>query len=1263
VNNSTESPATVEEDATVNILATANAGYVFSGWEKTSGEGSFGDASLASTTFTMGTTDATIRANFTEQQTYTVTYHANVTGIADQTVSVDQGANHAVKPANTFANAGYGFTQWTTAQDGTGDAYYQGTSITDIQDDIDLWAQWDEVNYDFRNITGFDGWGGYAAQTVTYSDATVYFESVSHQGTGQPITDQPVTKGSYVTLKLTEQGATMSSAKFYFTQWTNKTQTITLSYSTDGGTTYSGTTPATTSTNFVISNDNLPTGTNAVKITFSSTSNQIGIAGAKITKIASTNPSLAAEDVNLEYDDVDGSISYTLNNPQTGGAVTAAITAGNTGNWLSIGDPSNSNASGTVALTCGVNPGAQRTATVTLTYTYNTKATIEEEVTVTQAVNPNYVPTITEVRAQGTGAVHTQGVVTSVNGKTAYIQDSGAAIAVYDSQNDLTVAVGDQIDVTGTLGTYNGLLQIQSPTISVLSNNNAVTPEVMTIAQVNASTKQGWLVKIEGATVSTINNQNVTIAQSSNSVVVRFNSTSDITFEQNDVITLTGNIGYFNAVQIANPTDITVQHLPAISVNPASLAGFTYVVGNGPSTTKTVSVTGAYLTADITLSLGDNSDFEMSTTEGSGYTNSLTLAQNAGSVAATTIYVRLKAGLSAGDSYSGTITLTSTGASNATVSLSGSVTEPVVDYATLPFIWDNTTVPTGITTENTGGFYSGSPYIKLNQTGTGVVILKLNAAPGIIAFDIKGNPSSGTTSTGTFTVATSADGTNYTTLATYTSIVNKKQTMYFTNLNDETRYIKWSYAKESGNVALGNFDIRSEAIQSTTWTAGDFTPESNQIYVVNNGATLILNGDYSATLNNASNLIIEDGGQLITSNSVQATMKKTITGCTYENTNNAGYRLIASPINGAIYNNTAHTNLTGGAVGYDLYAYDAASKSWLNFKDDGNGLSTLNAGQGYLYANGSDMDLLFMGALNTSIGDKDLPYDTDNTLKSLYLAGNTLSHNETFYVYDDVLEKQTVNFLTINTTGDGFITTSANSFTAKAMQGFFVQSNGTDWTLSTTNLSKSRENNNDKASMLNIMIVNNGDVIDNAIVSFCNAPVLNKFYLNENSTHVYIPKGNEDYAVVLCEGESQMPVNFKAATDGTYTISVETENLDVNYLHLIDNKTGMDVDLLATPSYTFEGKRTDYASRFRLVFDANAGNNETNEEFAFISDGDIVITNNGEATLQVIDMLGRIVSSQTVNGNASIDKMNANGVYVLRLINGNNVKTQKIVVK
>lgn len=118
---------------------------------------------------------------------------------------------------------------------------------------------------------------------------------------------------------------------------------------------------------------------------------------------------------------------------------------------------------------------------------------------------------------------------------------------------------------------------------------------------------------------------------------------------------------------------------PTISANPTSLSGFTYVQGNGPSATKTVSVSGSNLTANISLSLGESSNYEMCLTSDGSYTNSLSLTPTEGTVSATNVYVRLKSGLTAGNK-SGSITLTSSDASDATVSLSGSVTTLGVTY-------------------------------------------------------------------------------------------------------------------------------------------------------------------------------------------------------------------------------------------------------------------------------------------------------------------------------------------------------------------------------------------------------------------------------------------------------------------------------------------------------------------------------------------------------------------------------------------------------
>ena len=75
--------------------------------------------------------------------------------------------------------------------------------------------------------------------------------------------------------------------------------------------------------------------------------------------------------------------------------------------------------------------------------------------------------------------------------------------------------------------------------------------------------------------------------------------------------------------------------------------------------------------------------------------------------------------------------------------------------------------------------------------------------------------------------------------------------------------------------------------------------------------------------------------------------------------------------------------------------------------------------------------------------------------------------------------------------------------------------------------------------------------------------------------------------------------------------------------------------------------------------DANDDNDGDNA-FAFFSNGNIIV--NGEGMLQVVDMMGRVVLSGDAINRVSTNGMTA-GVYVLRLINGDNVKTQKIVIE
>jgi hypothetical protein len=212
--------------------------------------------------------------------------------------------------------------------------------------------------------------------------------------------------------------------------------------------------------------------------------------------------------------------------------------------------------------------------------------------------------------------------------------------------------------------------------------------------------------------------------------------------------------------------------------------------------------------------------------------------------------------------------------------------------------------------------------------------------------------------------------------------------------------------------------------------------------------------------------------------------------------------------------------------------------------------------------------------------------------------------------------------------------------------------------------------------MLNINLSHNqGEVIDNTILRFDDGQALGKFTLHKDGSKLYIPQGGKDYAIACAEGQGEMPLNFKASENGIYTITVNTDNVEMSYLHLIDNMTGNDVDLLtlckggrgdSNPvSYTFTAKTTDYESRFKLVFVANNGDDASTDSatFAFYSNGNWIIANEGQATLQVIDITGRILSSETVNGSVSKDIYAVSGMYMIRLINGDDVRTQKIIIE
>ena len=330
---------------------------------------------------------------------------------------------------------------------------------------------------------------------------------------------------------------------------------------------------------------------------------------------------------------------------------------------------------------------------------------------------------------------------------------------------------------------------------------------------------------------------------------------------------------------------------------------------------------------------------------------------------------------------------------------------------------------------------------------------------------------------------------------------------------------------------------------------------------------------------------------------------------------------------------------------YDLYRFDQnTSDEWRNYKTTA---FNLVPGQGYLYANNEGTTLTFTGT----------PYSGDGTVELTYVEGKDFAGWN--LIGNPYATAATLSQPFYRLTNGSEVSAESETGSVNAMEGVFVVATeaGQTVTFSTENNSKAVEQ-----VVMNVTR-NRGTAVDRAIVRFDEGQQLPKFQLFENSTKLYIPQGNEDYAIVRSAAQGEMPVSFRASENGTYTIAVEAENVDMNYLHLIDNMTGADVDLLATPNYTFEARTNDYTSRFRLVFSANGIDEQTAEAFAFFNGTSWTVSNTGDATLQVVDITGRIISSETINGNATISLNQPAGIYMLRLVNGNDVKVQKVVVR
>jgi len=468
---------------------------------------------------------------------------------------------------------------------------------------------------------------------------------------------------------------------------------------------------------------------------------------------------------------------------------------------------------------------------------------------------------------------------------------------------------------------------------------------------------------------------------------------------------------------------------------------------------------------------------------------------------------------------------------------------------------------------------------------------------------------------------------------------NISQTSYNATLNNNAANlftVKTNYY--DGETAASN------AIGFAKGTASIASLEmaTNDQMTITENSTLTVNGTLSDA--NATNLILENGAQLINSSTgVQATVRMDISGYT----GNGGWYTISSPfvnLTPSIDNGLINGN-------YDLYAYDedgdAEGNEWINYKA---GNFSMVPSLGYLYANDATQSLDLSGELNSGVYSQTVNLSYNNTLegiKGFNLLGNPTAHAISFTKSSDVAD----GYYYVDN-GETWTYTTGNS--VPVGRGFLVKANASGQ--SVTLNPQSKDNNSDSGQYLCLSI---GE--DNAYIKLNEGISMPLMDLNGNHSSLYLLSDCKPYVMLVRNDAEVLDLCFESKHNGTQTITVDANGLDLNYLHLIDNLTGNDVDLLATPSYTFEAKTTNYASRFKLVFAANAMG--ANDSFVYVADGHLSVLNQGEALLQIIDVTGRILCTETIQGNCRKALDLSEGVYVVRLTQGIEVKTQKVVVR
>jgi hypothetical protein len=494
------------------------------------------------------------------------------------------------------------------------------------------------------------------------------------------------------------------------------------------------------------------------------------------------------------------------------------------------------------------------------------------------------------------------------------------------------------------------------------------------------------------------------------------------------------------------------------------------------------------------------------------------------------------------------------------------------------------------------------------------------------------------------------------------------------------------------NIRIPSGPVNFPTISNETVTCNDLTIVTDGYFDVATDGNLTINGDFT---NGAGTLTIEsdatgDGSVIVEGGMIGAMVVERYIPA-YSGADD-GWHLLSSPRTATFDLATSDFVPTEGND--DVYNWNEVSYEWENYFGTANPDFDFEPGYGYLvaYKTAPTPVREFSGYMNNqdfSIGSlTNTDNNADDAFDGWHLLGNPYTSALKWNDGNWSLSGINATAKIYNEGGGNYIDVAPNGYIPMS-QGFFVQvstapgsltiplasreHNATGWYKSDVNMQElklkiSGGSNSfyDYASVKFNATATEGfdsDFDSYKMYGMATAPqLMTKLDLNEMVSTNVLPFSNDERIV---------PLNFKAGTNGQFTINVEENTvMSEGNTYLEDLLTGQMINLDQQSSYTFQAATNDDENRFLLHFNGVTGLEDVASEsnIQVYSVDDMIYINSSEnlsADILVYNINGQLLYQDVMRGETlkSIQWEASSGIYLVSVVSEETTTTEKVYIK